>query len=380
MADALAAREHAVHELLGLELVAVALPADLEPLHRVPRGVLDAQHVDAAQRLVLRQHLRDVVGGVAVQLELPRELDRVFQRQLGARADGEVRRVHRVAHQHHVVRAVEVPPLFTRHALEVEPGAAPQVARVAHELFALQVAREKLFAEGDALVGAGLVQAVRQPDGLGAFDDEGAGAVVELVDVGLEPAVLGLLEDEGEGLVALLRAEPDEAVGPRDDVGLEDRRVLGADARVDAVAGDHEVGIGVVGVAVGLGLEDQLHAQFLAARLQDVEQLLAADAHEAVAAAADGAALELQLDVVPVREAALDGVGGLAVPLAHVVHGRVAEDHAPAEGVVGAVALDHADLVLHTALAPELLHQEAEIQARGAAADADDLHAEAFRR
>ena len=38
-------------------------------------------------------------------------------------------------------------------------------------------------------------------------------------------------------------------------------------------------------VVFDVGLEDQLHAEFLAARLQDVEQALAADAAEAVAAA-----------------------------------------------------------------------------------------------
>jgi hypothetical protein len=37
-----------------------------------------------------------------MDLELAHQLDGVFERQLGARADGEVRRVHRVAHQHHV--------------------------------------------------------------------------------------------------------------------------------------------------------------------------------------------------------------------------------------------------------------------------------------
>ena len=102
VADALAARQHRVHELLGRQLVGIALAHDLEPLHRVPGGVLQAQHVDAAQRLVALQHLGDLLGRVAELLELPRQLDRVLDRQLGARADGEVRGVHRIAHQHHV--------------------------------------------------------------------------------------------------------------------------------------------------------------------------------------------------------------------------------------------------------------------------------------
>ncbi len=54
-----------------------------------------------------------------------------------------------------------------------------------------------------------------------ADGDEGAGRVVELVDVGLEPAVPGLLEQERERLVALLRLRPEgpevwrsDALGP----------------------------------------------------------------------------------------------------------------------------------------------------------------------
>ncbi len=370
MADALAAGEHRVHELLGRELIAVALAADFEPFHGVPGCVLQSDHVDRTQCLITRQHLGNVLGGIAVFLELPRQLDGVFERQLGARADREMRGVHRVAHQHHMVVAVEVRPLFALDALEVDPRRAAQVARVGQQPGALQVGGEELFAEGDRLVRVGAVQAMRQPDGLRAFDDEGARRLVELVDVGLEPAMLGLLEQEGEGFVDLVRAQPDEAVRTDHDVGLEDRRVLAADARVDAVAGDHQVGVGVVGVGVGLGLEDQLDAQRLAACLQDVEQLLAPDADEAVAAGADDPALEVQLDVVPMRERGLDGVGGVAIPLAHVVHRGVGKHHAPAEGVVGLVALDDGDVVVRT----ELLHQQGEIQAGGAAADADDLH------
>jgi hypothetical protein len=138
---------------------------------------------------------------------------------------------------------------------------------------------------------------------------------------------------------------------------------------VDAVAGDDQVGVREVQVRIDLGLEHQLDAQ-LSQRLQDVEQLLAADADKAVAARADHLALEQQLDVVPVVEGLLDGVGRGLVPLAHVVHGGVGEHHAPAEGVVGLVALDDRDVVRRIAL----LHQQGEVQATGAAANANDLH------
>jgi len=270
-----------------------------------------------------------------------------------------------------MARAVEVRPLPAGDALEVQPRRAAQVARVAHQALALQVGGKELFAEVDRLLHVGSVEPVCPPHVLGAFDDEGAGRFVELVDVRLEPAVLGLLEQEGEGVVALGGAQPDVAVGPRDDIGLEHRRMARADLRVDAVAGDDQVGIGEFEVAVHVALEHQFHPQRLAARLQDVEQLLAPDADEAVAARSDHPALEVQRDVVPVVEGALDLRGRHRVAAAHVLHRRVGEDHAPAEGVVRAVALHHGDAVRRI----ELLHQQCEIQAGRAAADADDIHA-----
>jgi hypothetical protein len=120
--------------------------------------------------------------------------------------------------------------------------------------------------------------------------------------VRLEPAPLGFLEREGERLEQLARAEPDEAAVAQVDVGLVGRGVPGADAAVEAVAGDDQVGVGILLVALHVGLEAQLDAERLAARLQDVEQALAADAAEAVAARADLVAADVDLDVVPVVE------------------------------------------------------------------------------
>ena len=249
------------------------------------------------------------------------------------------------------------------------------MASIGHEWVATQVGGKQLFAEGHRLVGAQRIQAVGRPDVLGRFDDEGGGLFVKLVDVGLEPAVFGLLENEVEGVELLVGTKPDKTVGPCHHIGLEHIGVQVTNAGVDAVAGDHQVGIGEVGVGHHVLLEHQLDTQLFTARLQDVEQLLAANPHKAVAAAADGAALETQLDVVPVVEGLLDGGGGGRVPLAHVLHGGIREHHAPAEGVVGLVALDHRDVVcrvLH-------FHQQAEIQARWPTPDTDDLHADSSR-
>ena len=67
----------------------------------------------------------------------------------------------------------------------------------------------------------------------------------------------------------------------------------------------------------------------------------------------------------------LDRRGARRVVLPEILERLVGEDHAPAEGVVGAVALEHEDVVRRIAQ----LHRDREIQPGRAAADAHDPHA-----
>ncbi len=157
----------------------------------------------------------------------------------------------------------------------------------------------------------------------------------------------------------------------------EDVRVARADRAVDAVAGDHEVGVvlrrddALVG---DVGLEHEPDAELLAAGLQDVEQPLAADAAEAVTARRDLAALEEHVDVVPVVERLQDRPRGGLVGGDEVAERLVGENDAPAERVVRPVALDDDDFAARILL----LHQQAEIQAGRPAADACDVHGSPF--
>ena len=369
--DALAARQHGVHELLGLELIAVALSADLEPLHRIPGRVLQAQRLHTTRLLVGGQHLGNMHHRIADLLELARQLDGILNRQLGPRADCKMRRMHGIAHQHHMAApGIAQPPLVADHALKIDPGRTAQMSRIGHQLLALQIVRKQLFAEGNGLLLVGAIEAAGLPAFLRGLDDESRSLVVELVDMRLEPAMLGAHEIKGEGLVDLVRAQPDVAIGTGDDIGLESVLVLAADAGVHAVAGNDEVGIRILLVALHIGLEHQVDTQLLAARLQDVEQVLAANPHKAMAAGANPASLEQQFDIVPMVEGLLDLRRRHRVPDAHIVHGGIGEHHAPAEGVIGQVALHHRHLVRRV----HLLHQQREIQAGGAATYADDLH------
>ena len=232
VADALRAGEQRVGELHRVE-VEVALDL-LEPLHRVARGRLEAEHVEAAGVLVLRE------GGLEGRLgvQVAGERDGAVEREAGAGADGEMRGGGGVAHQDDVA----VGPLLAEHAGEVDPGRAADVAGVGDEGVAAELVREDRLAGGDQLLLGHLAEAVGVPGGLGALDDEGRGVGVELVGVRPEPALLGLLEDEGEGVVELLPgAEPDELALAHVDVGLEVLGVAGAGQRVQPVAGDDDV-------------------------------------------------------------------------------------------------------------------------------------------
>ena len=60
--------------------------------------------------------------------------------------------------------------------------------------------------------------------------------------MGGKSAVLGLLESEGEGVKRLVRAKPDKAAMAQFHIRLVGGGIAGANAAVQAVAGNHQVG------------------------------------------------------------------------------------------------------------------------------------------
>src|SRR5262245_16016993 len=95
-----------------------------------------------------------------------------------------------------------------------------------------------------------------------------------------------------------------------------------------------------------LGLELQRDAQRSRARLQNVEQPLAADAAKAVARRPrDGAAIE-DGDIVPVHESVADRGRTLRIVSLEIRERFLRQDDAPAERVRGPVALDDEDVVI----------------------------------
>ncbi len=139
---------------------------------------------------------------------------------------------------------------------------------------------------------------------------------------------------------------------------------------VEPVRTDDQVGIGVGGRIRDIGLEPQFDTELLAAAAEDVEEDLPRDAAEAVPRRGEHFSLIVDVDVIPVGKASGDRFVARPVGLGQVLQCRIGKNHAKAEGVIAPVALDDRDLVARVSL----LHQDREVEARRAAADAGDLH------
>jgi len=87
-----------------------------------------------------------------------------------------------------------------------------------------------------------------------------------------------------------------------------------------------------------------------------------------VTAAPDHLALEVNVDIVPVIEAAGDRIVRRPVRVLEALHRLVREHDAPAEGVIRAVALVNLDPRLRQGL----LEEDGGVEAGRPAADADD--------
>src|ERR1700752_879678 len=98
--------------------------------------------------------------------------------------------------------------------------------------------------------------------------------------------------------------------------------------------------------------------------------MLAADSDETVPCRPLPRPLEDEFDVIPVVERVLDLCCGFGISDPHCLHHGIGEYDAPAERVVGLIALDNADNVLGR----PTFHQKAEIEPSRAPADTDYPH------
>jgi hypothetical protein len=182
--------------------------------------------------------------------------------------------------------------------------------------------------------------------------------------------VLGLLEDERERIEDEVGAEPDVLRALLLD--LRPELAEPADDRVRSIGADDEIG---VGQRVDLDAELELDPEPPAPPLEDLEQPRPSDRRERVARGAHLPPAEADVEPVPAREGVGDLEVRLGVGIAQRAERLLAEDHAPAEGRVGRVPLQHP----HLGRALRLLQQDRQVEPGRPAADDLDLHANASR-
>jgi len=120
-----------------------------------------------------------------------------------------------------------------------------------------------------------------------------------------------VLENEGKGVVEfLVRAEPDKLAFAHVDIRLEHISKGCAGLRIQPVRRNDQIVVAhIVLHWPGLGRKLDLHAQLNRAFLQQLQQLLAADAAEAVACRQSARAFVKNGDVVPIGEMFADRLG-----------------------------------------------------------------------
>ena len=150
-----------------------------------------------------------------------------------------MRGMRRIADQHDIACV----PVFAGEHGKVEPRRPAKVPRVAHQLRAVEEAREQALADRDRFVCRDLIEAEAAPGRLAAFDNECRSARLEAISMRPDPAMLGFFEDKSEGVECLCRAKPDEFVGASLNCGTKNICMRCARRAVDAVARDDQIGV-----------------------------------------------------------------------------------------------------------------------------------------
>src|ERR1700722_15122744 len=350
----LTSREQGVGELPRFE---DGIPRDiLEPLHSIASRALQLERFQTPLRLIRLQPCLDIVR----TRYAGHERHRVFHRQLGAGADPEMRRVRRIAYEHDILMM----PLPAQYPVEIQPGGAAKMVRVAHQSISAQVFGEERLAESDRLLTGAAVEAVRAPGLLARFDDYRGDVAAELLRMDLKPAMLGLFEREGKGGQLLARPEPNEAALADGNIRPECRRMTRPNLAVDAVGRDDEIGIGERLQVADFSLKALLDAQRTRPLLKDIEQPPPADSAEAGAVRTNRLAAKMHVHGIPVMKSLDDRIMRLRIRGLEARHGLIREDDAPPKRIVGAIALIDLDLYRGR----RLLQQDGAVKARRTAA------------
>ena len=235
----------------------------------------------------------------------------IFKRQLGARANREVRGVSGIAHQHirhftTIGGSVPMHPLIANDPRKLDPmGRASQVLGIGHEGMTLQIGGKQLFAKGNRFFLRHVLKASCLPNRLWCFHNEGGGVAIKLISMRLKPAVLGFFNGKGEGIKQFARAQPNKAAITFVNVGLVGTGKARAHSGVNAITSNDQIGLvhgGYVCIGIDFLLEQQLNAQLFTTLLQNVQQTLSTNATKAMTTRTHGLPFEMHRDVIPMVE------------------------------------------------------------------------------
>ena len=121
---------------------------------------------------------------------------------------------------------------------------------------------------------------------------------------------------------------------------------MGACPRIYPVGRDNKVMLVTQRLdIIDFGLEFQLHAERDSAFLKKLQQFSTADAAKTVAGRHKPFATMHERDIVPIGKKLLDGFGADRIIVLQVRQRLVGKHHTPSERVVGAIALNHGDVV-----------------------------------
>ncbi len=163
-------------------------------------------------------------------------------------------------------------PLLAQNAVKFHPDRRPaQMFGVGNQRVPVEPLGEQSLAQRDGFFLLHLVDSRLQPVFFRRFHDERGPILVEAIGVEIEPAPLRFAEIESEGVELFPAAQPDEAVVPDLNIGLEYGFIGFAGDGGGAVRSDHQIIFRRIFFGVGdFRFKNELHSQARRSLLQDV--------------------------------------------------------------------------------------------------------------
>ncbi len=231
---------------------------------------------------------------------------------------------------------------------------------VRQEGMIVQPGSEKRLTKGNCRCRIRVFETGTLPRLLAGFHDESGSCIVEAIRVRLEPAEGSLDKNKSESLKELMRSQPDKLIFSGLNCGLEVIGIEGADSAVYAIGGNDQIGFPDLLRVGNLGVEYEPHSEGFRPLLEDIQKMFSLDSAKTMAARSDYFSFEVDVYVVPAREAIHNAPLRRPVAALQVFKSLVGKNNAPAECVIREIALVHRNLMRWV----RLLHQDGEVKPR----------------